>query len=181
MPFPSGNLPSIFCDVTAFWRGGVLECAFKFSGDWWDAKLLESHPTAGAGRADNLWKSTCLEWFLHPSSGDSYWEANFSPTGAWNLYRLDGYRRGLRPEHRASAPVCRAQRDGADFVVVFSFDLTFLLKELSSVPEWRFAPALVLELNDGSKHYFSLAHTQPSPDFHHPDHRLARLTPEDVP
>lgn len=155
---------------------------YEFNGEWERILGLADLPSSpgplqGSSRRDDLWKSTCLEWFLQGPSGTAYWEANYSPQGLWNLYALSDYRKDLQPETRASAPQVRICRDGSALQIGLTFDLGFLSADLAS--EWKFAPAAVIEDIDGVKSYWSLKHTQEHPDFHHADHRTARLIPED--
>lgn len=108
-----------------------------------------------AGRADGLWRRTCFEVFSHAGNG-AYTEANVTPDGAWNLYRFDQYRTGMRelitpaPEvtfvlesHTASLRVCWA-----------GFPTGTAVK-----------PTLVLATNE-TTHYFAPDHAEGMPDFH---------------
>mmetsp|Transcript_11557 Transcript_11557/g.17768 ORF Transcript_11557/g.17768 Transcript_11557/m.17768 type:complete len:423 (-) Transcript_11557:394-1662(-) len=57
---------------------------------------LTSKPT----RKDNLWETTCLEYFVSSPDSQAYWEINLSPSGDWNVYRFDSYRTGMSREMR---------------------------------------------------------------------------------
>ena len=54
-------------------------------------------------RQDNLWETTCLEFFFSEPGAVSYWEVNLSPCGHWNLYGFDDYRQGMRTETAIAA------------------------------------------------------------------------------
>jgi hypothetical protein len=77
-------------------QGTSLKVRWILSGDLQQLRLPE--PVEEPQRLDELWTSTCLECFLARPADEGYWELNVSPAGHWNLYRLDGYRQGLRPE-----------------------------------------------------------------------------------
>lgn len=77
-------------------QGPRLEIRWVLSGDLRQLRLPEA--VEEPQRLDALWTSTCLECFLARPAQESYWELNLSPAGHWNLYRLEGYRQGLRPE-----------------------------------------------------------------------------------
>ncbi|MCC6171787.1 MAG: DOMON-like domain-containing protein [Gammaproteobacteria bacterium] len=57
-------------------------------------------------RRDGLWRHTCFEAFVAAPAGcgSGYVEYNFAPSGAWAIYRFDGYRQGMRSEPAPVAP-----------------------------------------------------------------------------
>jgi hypothetical protein len=120
-------------------------------------------PRAAPRRADGLWKMTCLELFLRPLGGEGYFEFNFSPSREWAAYAFDGYREGMGAADCGGAPAIRfvqAEREAA------------LEAELAGLPEgsWWVGLSAVIEIEDGAKAYWALAHPDPAkPDFHHPD------------
>ncbi|MFN9692678.1 MAG: DOMON-like domain-containing protein [Synechococcaceae cyanobacterium] len=77
-------------------QGSILQIRWILSGHLETLRLPK--PVDPPRRRDELWTSTCLECFLARPLEAGYWELNLSPCGDWNLYRLDGYRQGLRPE-----------------------------------------------------------------------------------
>ena len=62
------------------------------------AELIWPAARSGGERLNELWQSTCLELFIARAGDERYWEVNLSPSGDWNVYQLDGYRQGLKPE-----------------------------------------------------------------------------------
>ncbi|MFA5137740.1 MAG: DOMON-like domain-containing protein [Elusimicrobiota bacterium] len=112
-------------------------------------------------RKDGLWKSTCFEAFLSPETGPGYWELNFSPSGAWNAYRFDGYRQGMREGPVALPPRIRTTRAKTEF----TFTARIALPALRAV---KAGLTSVLAIRDGTTTYWSLAHPAPKPDFHDP-------------
>lgn len=116
--------------------------------------------TVSPVRTDGLWRTTCFESFWMPGGGDSYFEFNLSPSGAWAAYAFDGYRLGMRDLSLPVAP--RIEREGD----AFEADI-----DLSAIPPGRARIGLsaVIEEIDGTKSYWALRHPPGPPDFHHPD------------
>jgi len=56
-----------------------------------------------------------LKAFFAEPGEERYWEINLAPNGHWNVYRLDRYRQGLRPEPLVSGLTyaLRSERHGA--------------------------------------------------------------------
>lgn len=129
-------------------------------------------PVASPERRDNLWTATCFECFWGIGGERPYWELNLSPAGHWNLYRLEDYRQGLRPEPGYDRPLHRvSQRDG-----VLSMDLDLPLP--AAIPAGaplQVAIAGVIEDRRGQLSYWALAHPGAEPDFHRRDAFLLGL------
>ena len=120
---------------------------------------------AEPGRADHLWKTTCLEAFVS-TGGETYVEYNFSPSGQWATYAFDSPRQGLR---NAGENVEVWLEGGDDWIAVeaeVSADLA---------PGYALALTAVIEEEGGHKSYWALAHPDGPPDFHDPSCFLARL------
>ena len=116
-------------------------------------------------RADELWRHTCFEAFLAPVGSEAYWEINLSPSGDWNTYRFDDYRRGMRSEKRVTAAVTELERASCGTVTLRA------AIDLRPLPELGRAAldaglAAVLEAGDGTVSHWALAHEADRPDFH---------------
>ena len=119
--------------------------------------------TATPRRGDDLWTTTCFEFFLAEPGAEPYWEVNLSPSGDWNLYRLSGYRQGLAPEPAIGALPFVVQRDGSGLEVMVTLDLGAL--PLAGRP-LELAVTAVVELRDGVILYWALHHSGEQADFH---------------
>lgn len=117
----------------------------------------------GCERADGLWKTTCFEAFAMKADG-SYVEFNFSPSGRWAAYEFSSYR-----ENMANAPGPAPTLTMSQSEQALEFTATFDLG--SYVAHWpdRFGLCAVIETRDGAKSFWSLAHPEGRPDFHHKD------------
>jgi hypothetical protein len=110
------------------------------------------------GRADLLWKTTCLEAFWSPPGKKSYWELNVAPKGdRWNLYFFEDYRTPFPPE------------------ACFDYKLesikvtpTSLQCDLSGGPELLALDhsLCVILRTDKAMHFYAEQHLSAEPDFH---------------
>jgi hypothetical protein len=124
-------------------------------------------------RRDGLWQATCLELFLALPGQSGYREFNLSPSGDWNVYQLDGYRQGLRPDPAWTAlPLTRREPTPAALDLQLT---TTLPPELAAAPELEAAVTAVLQLQDGSCGYWALRHPGEEADFHRRDGFALRL------
>ena len=68
------------------------------------ADLIEN-----AGRADELWQTTCFEAFLRPMGQTGYSEWNFAPSGEWASYAFTDYREGTAEAEVDAPPYVRVE------------------------------------------------------------------------
>jgi len=127
------------------------------------ASLAIPPPTPNPRRRDELWQATCLELFLAVPGQESYREFNLSPSGDWAIYRLDGYRRGLRADPAWTAlPFTRQDQPGMLRLTL----ATTLPPELAASAQLEAAITAVLQHQDGRCGYWALMHPGPEADFH---------------
>jgi hypothetical protein len=109
------------------------------------------------GRADELWRTTCVELFVKRPEG-RYREFNVSPSGLWASYDFSGYREGMVNADTPSPEVAVRHTDRQLVVEVGIGTL-----------QGKAALSAVIEATDGTRAYWALAHPSDKPDFHHPD------------
>jgi hypothetical protein len=114
--------------------------------------------TAEPIRTDGLWQTTCFELFVRPQGLSEYFEFNFAPSGQWAAYRFDSYRAGM-----ADLPLREIAVERTADGVRIHIDLG----ELPPTP-WQVAVTAVIAECDGTRSYWSMAHDDEKPDFHHP-------------
>lgn len=146
-----------------------LHLAYRLEGEI--ERLLIPSPAA-AQRADKLWQHTCFEIFLAASTGEQYFEFNFSPATQWAAYVFTGYRAGMRDIDLAPVLAVGRQPQRIDLNVTMALEQLPLISVSSPV---RAAVAAVIETVDGAMSYWSLAHPAGKPDFHHRDGFVLRL------
>lgn len=119
---------------------------------------------AGTGsRRDELWKTTCFEFFLARPGDAAYFEINMATSGDWNAYAFDGYREGMRwAEGIKSSPV-RSVRSSDEEIEV---EGRLALGDFPLLGPVVLGATAVVEYRDGTKEYWALAHEGEKPDFH---------------
>ena len=116
-------------------------------------------------RMDGLWQNTCFELFLRKPGSERYCEFNFSPSGNWAAYVFARYREAMAPLALAQAP---------DIYMDFS-DTHIGLEASVQLPdgwlqdELEASLSAVIEMQNGEKSLWALAHPAGKPDFHHQD------------
>jgi hypothetical protein len=151
-------------------QGGALRLIYRLRGSL--PALRIPAPAAEPQRCDDLWQGTCFELFLAAAGAEPYREFNLSPSGDWNVYRLDGYRRGLRPD--PAWQTLGQRRDDTPGQLTLTLE-TPLPAELAAAPELEAAVTAVLQGRSGMCSYWALSHPGPEADFHRRDGFLLRL------
>ncbi len=111
-------------------------------------------------RKHELWKHSCFELFFKKPGETSYFELNFSPSGAWNFYQFSAYREGLQEVSTKSVPLFH-EKGAAHYQLMIELPETWLGRGplIGQV-------ACVLEQKDHVLEYYALKHG-PWLDFHH--------------
>lgn len=117
-------------------------------------------------REDELWKHTCFELFVG-GEGESYYEFNFSPSGAWAAYRFAGHRSGMEDAFGAPVLAHRFHDHGGVLGMIASLDLADL-PGLNLQAPLRLGLSAIIEDATGQRSFWALAHPPGEPDFHNP-------------
>lgn len=146
--------------------GAQLSVIYRLTGPIDQLKLP---PPAPSTRRDELWRHTCFELFAR-NTGAGYTEFNFAPSTEWAAYGFDDYRAGMRPIDIAPPALNVTRTDSA-----------LMLEAIVQLPRRPRTLALtaVVEEDDGRISYWSLAHPDGAPDFHHPRCFVLDLPPAD--
>lgn len=162
IPFPDSNIPDIKIAGRISRQAQQFSVQFSLTGNVEQLLLPESsaHPT----RKDELWKSTCFEFFIATPNKPEYWEFNTSPSGHWNVYHMDAYRRvGFREETRIQRLSFSVQRDSGCVSVDAAVDLSPIVRADESI---LVGITSIIQTHDGHETYWALAHPHPQADFH---------------
>jgi hypothetical protein len=124
-------------------------------------------PLAGAGRADELWRHTCLEVFVAGRGSSEYREFNFSPSGEWAAYAFTAYRAGMTFPELPCGPTLCWQRAADQLELSATLPAAALPAEAAGL---RLALSAVIEEQSGTISYWALKHPARQPDFHHPEY-----------
>ena len=138
---------------------GGCTAEFRIEGDI--GRIIVPGPGTGE-RRDELWKTTCCEFFWQPIGGSTYYEFNLSPSGDWAAYRFDEYRQGMSDiPVEAITVACSLSRQGDLGVLVVKADIAADFASPAQV-----GLTAVIEHDDGELQYWSLAFPPGKPDFH---------------
>ena len=162
----SGSLGAKHIEVNATrLRGDSLALTYTLTGKLDGIAIPAVVATA---RRDELWRHTCFEAFVRASSGNEYYEFNFSPSTQWAAYRFSGYRSGICPATEIGEPLIEVSSNPDSFTLTASLELG-RLAGLQASASWRLGLSAVIEDRAGRKSYWALAHPPGKPDFHHAD------------
>ncbi|HKY55592.1 MAG TPA: DOMON-like domain-containing protein [Anaerolineales bacterium] len=121
-------------------------------------------PIAHPARKNDLWRTTCFEFFLAVKDSSQYWEFNLSPSGDWNVYVMDGYRQvNMREETRTQRLQFKVQKDVDCFLLEADIDLNPIFPKDISIEA---GIASVIQADHGRESYWALIHPHPIADFH---------------
>jgi len=161
-PFSNHNIPEIKITGNISRRKSSLTVFYSLSGNLED--ILFPEMSSQPNRRDELWLGTCFEFFLAVPDQPQYWEFNLSPSGDWNIYRMDAYRRvGFREEKSIETLRFDVRRDVDCFSINGSVDLSLIIR-----PEVELQAGIttVVQTKDGRESYWALVHPKPQADFH---------------
>src|SRR5689334_21213268 len=162
IPFPDSNIPDIQIAGAVDRNQHVLTVRFMITGR--TNLIFFPVATAHPQRRDNLWKTTCFEFFLAVPKKPEYWEFNMSPSGDWNAYHMDAYRQiGLRKETSIERLQFSVENRAGSVLVNATVDLTPLIEEHQQIEAQITS---VIEDRNGHESYWALAHPGPQADFH---------------
>jgi len=162
IPFPAADTPAISLAGRLLFENHILTLHYALSGNT-DCVLLPQLSQTPS-RRDELWNETCFEFFLAVKDQPGYWEFNMSPSGDWNVYRMDAYRRiGFREETAISQLHFEFRKESTGYSLDASIDLTPLVSPES---ELQVAVAAIIQTPDGGETYWALTHPAPHADFH---------------
>ena len=154
----SGDSKGLKVGVHLEFERGEMRFRFGVEGSG-----VKHAPYGVGGRRDELWKTTCFEFFLAPATGTKYFEINMATSGDWNAYAFDSYRDGMRRAESVKRSPLQEVRASDD-----SLELRgrFVLSDFPLQGPVALGATAVVEYLDGTKDYWALAHTGDKPDFH---------------
>jgi hypothetical protein len=136
-------------------------------------KVLLPPVSLSPSRKDDLWKATCFEFFLAVGDQPGYWEFNLSPSGDWNVYRMDAYRKvGFRIESGLLHLPFEMKKEAEAVSLDVSADLSSIVQ---AEAELNMGITAVIQTSDGNETYWALTHPGTQADFHLRDSFILRL------
>lgn len=162
IPFPNARIPAIEVRAHVRRENGLLHIQYRLTGETGKIRLPDISTTPK--RTADLWSTTCFEFFVARVNDPRYWEFNLSPSGDWNVYRMDAYRQvGFREESQVKRLQIETRQEAASITLDAAVDLSPLLLENHPL---QVGVSSVIQDMDQHKTFWALVHSQPEPDFH---------------
>ena len=162
IPFEAPHIPAISLSGKLSLENLFLKLRYSLAGETESILVPPASPVPS--RKDELWKATCFEFFLAIRDQPGYWEFNMSPSGDWNVYRMDAYRRiSFREEPAISELPFEFKTEVDGFFLDVALDLTSVIQHQEQV---EMGITAIIQTKDGSETYWALAHPAPYADFH---------------
>ena len=162
IPFPAPNLPEISITGETSLQINLITLHYSLVGKI--DEIFFPKPVTDPGRRDELWKSTCFEFFLAIKHLSQYWEFNMSPSGDWNVYHMDEYRRiGFREETLIQQLQFETQQEANQFTLGAAVDLKPIIQQAQIL---EVGITAIVQTHEGNETYWALTHPAPQADFH---------------
>jgi hypothetical protein len=162
IPYPEGKPPEIDISGEIIRVENKISLRYEITGNINQIVLSSKSPSPS--RTDDLWKATCFEFFIAIPDQPQYWEFNMSPSGDWNVYIMDAYRRvGFREEtsFKQLSFVFRHMQNALSLDI--SLDLSPILQPSQT---FQMSITSIIQTTDGQETYWALTHPGPQADFH---------------
>lgn len=144
-------------------KGSELFLCYQIKGPL--NQLLLPKINSSTSFKDELWKHTCLEFFVKNPKSSEYTEFNFSPSGDYAVYHFTNYRERDFDFKDFKQPIIQAGLS----------ESLFELKVKIPLIKGDISLAAVIEDQQQSISYFALAHKKERPDFHDPASFIVNL------
>jgi hypothetical protein len=162
IPFRSSDLPcSVGIAGTVSRMGGSFTVCYTLTDPHRTVPVpsLSDRPE----RKDKLWEDICFELFLAPVGVDAYHEFNLAPSGDWNVYAFESYRRGMQKEKSFGSLPFFCEKGPSKFFLRIDLDASPLIRAAGLAD---IGIAAVLKDRRGRVSFWALAHPHDRPDFH---------------
>jgi hypothetical protein len=162
IPFPAPNIPKISITGEISLQHSIVNLRYSLYGEI--ENILMPTTAVNPSRKDELWRETCFEFFLAIKDQPQYWEFNLSPSGDWNVYQMDAYRRvGFREETLIPRLPFEVGNKAGEFHLTALVDLQPILPPNQLL---EFGITAIIQTIDANETYWALAHPAPFADFH---------------
>jgi hypothetical protein len=116
----------------------------------------------------NLWEKTCFEFFIK-NNHDEYFELNFAPNFAWNVFYFQKKGAPL-VEFQLKHPISMDVLNSSDhFLLVVKIDKENFGTFFNDINKLRFSMTSVIKDKNSKLSYWALTHKDSRPNFHHFD------------
>jgi hypothetical protein len=162
IPFSTQDVPAITIKGQVARQSNTFYIRHVIAGDLGAVALplLNANPA----RKNELWRTTCFEFFLAIKNTPQYWEFNMSPSGDWNIYVMDAYRQvGMREESciKGLPFDIWKEADSLSLETVINLDPI-----IASEKPIEVGIASMIQTKNSKETYWALLHPRPEADFH---------------
>ncbi|HEX9331661.1 MAG TPA: DOMON-like domain-containing protein [Anaerolineales bacterium] len=162
IPFPAQSIPEITITGQISRQNNLLALHYSLAGNL--AAVFLPPALLNPSRKDELWKTTCFEFFLAIKDQPQYWEFNLPPSGDWNVYQMDAYRRiNFREEASIQRLQFEVRKEAELFILSAAVNLSSIIHE-SQILEVGITA--IIHTQDHNETYWALVHPAPQADFH---------------
>ena len=169
IPFPD-NCPHPEIEITGQIErlNQQLSITFQLTGEIEKIAVTPADPNPS--RRNELWQTTCFEFFLALKGSPKYWEFNLSPGGYWNIYRFDDYRQGMAEELAFQSLPFLVKVKPDSLTLSLSLDLETIISSTQAL-EIGITTVIQSKINDliseqDAITYWALTHVGKEADFH---------------
>lgn len=175
IPFAT-PIPNISITGEISFQNNIITLHYSLVGKLED--ILLASKSLDPSRKNELWSRTCFEFFLAIKDQPQYWEFNMSPSGDWNVYHMDAYRRiGFREEtslqrlpfefRNARVAQSSQRQHSRNESGMCTLDAVVDLNPILQPNQFLdIGITAVIQTTDGDETYWALAHPAPKADFH---------------
>ena len=135
------------------------------------SKILLASPKDLPLRKNDLWQTTCFEFFLRIEDSPQYWEFNLATTGDWNIYRFTDYRQGMEEETAFTSLPFAIKQQSNSLTIHLEINLDLIINSNTNL---AIAIATVIQYSNEEISYWALNHPEPNADFHSRDSFIIR-------
>jgi len=171
IPCCDSDIPALQCSGRVVRQNNFLSVQYSLLGE--AGNIVLPAPSTPPKRKDGLWATTCFEFFLALPDDPQYWEFNLSPSGDWNVYHMDAYRRvGFREETSIQRLQFEVTNEADCVLLNADVDLSPLISADHPI---QLGFASVIQTIERHQSYWALAHLDSKADFHIRDSFLIHL------
>ena len=181
VPFADSNLSqNLAINGTLSRQGDTLSILYQLTGDL--NKVVLPELNSNTSRGEKLWEQTCFELFLGAGLERAkdllYREFNFTPSGAWNVLTLQGYRYATKEEPSFESLPFTVEEVDNGLNLKADIDVSSLVEETQPI---RLGVSAVLIVQDEQGNpqetFWAIKHPASKPDFHHPNSFALSMQP----
>ena len=164
-PFPSNSsLPNIEIDTAISRQNTTLKLSYLLQGNL--QQIILPAANSEVTRKDNLWQTTCFEFFIAVFHSRQYWEFNLAPTGDWNVYYFTNYRRGMNLSRSFDRLPFTTKTNNSTYQLEIAINLQSIIAGNTFL---ELAVATVIEDTNHNLSYWAITHPGTQADFHRRD------------